>query len=201
MKYFKLALSLLFLLIIFTSSVTTGASSVRAQTGESTPEFETGVYTPGVDDPAMPLAISGFTDIAMQGTAWVEERPWRFFSFRYWGWGTETKAKLVTDEWVHIAIPYATYIDSSQLKISHVEFCAQSTAGVRTKPVAWHLWANGSRFATYNINWPADNLQHCAWVNYPTPFWKEALGYSVKLHYANTADKITLFKAWVRLVP
>lgn len=201
MKYFRLALSLLFLLIIFTSSVATGASTVRAQTDPSAPEAEIGVYTPGVDDPAVPLALTGFTDIAVQGTAWVAERPWRMYTFQPFGWGVKTRPKFVTDEWVHIAIPYATYIDSSAQKIKHVEFCAQSTAGARSKPIAWHLWANGARFASYTISWPADNNQHCAWVNYSTAFWKEALGYSVLLRYANQADRITLFKAWVRLVP
>jgi hypothetical protein len=200
MKYLKIALSLLFLLVIFASSVATEPPA-QAQTGESSPEYETGVYTPGVDDPAVPSAIAGFTDLVAHGSAWRPQTPWNLAYFKPYGWGTEIKGKGAGDQWIHMPIPYASYIDATALKVSHIEFCAKSTNGALTKPTRLDLWSNWDKIAQYTITWPADNGQHCAWVNYSTPAWRESLGMSVLVHFANATDRVVLYKAWVRLVP
>ena len=200
MKHKKLLLLLLIMLLSLSSSITS-IPLVRAQTDGPSSEGDSGVYTPGEDDPSFPTAITGFSDFTIQGTAWTVERRGKFQRIKPWGWGTELKTKTTTDEWVHIPVPMPTYVDATAVKISHVEFCARSSAGARTKPIRMDLWADDLRFKIQSISWPADNNSHCAYVNFSPATWKESLGISVYLRFANSADTITLGKAWVRLYP
>jgi hypothetical protein len=142
------------------------------------------------------LAAIPWTDISVHGTMWTPELRSKFSLFRPYGWGTATKVKAAGDQWVHIPIPYVTYLEDVAQKIRYVEFCAQSSAGSRTKPTALHLWAGSKRFYAGAISWPADNAYHCAGVSFSPGVWKEDLGVSVSLHYANAVDSITLYKAW-----
>jgi len=200
MKPYKLFVLLLLLVIALSGTVVTGAK-VLTQEGASS-EVKTGVYTPDPNAPPLPPTdTTGATDLVHQGTAWVAESRPSYGMFRPWAWGTETKVKAISDQWVHLAVPYASVLDGTALKLKHAEFCAKSTNGAQTKPTRIDLWANATKIGQWAIAWPADNAYHCAYVDFPTPTWYEGVGISVWLHYANVADKITLYKAWVRLVP
>ncbi len=137
-----------------------------------------------------------FTDVAVQGTAWVPELRVKFSAFSIRAWGAVAKAKAAGDQWVHIPIAYPTYIKSTGEKIVYVEFCAKSSAGANTKPVKMDLWGNDGRFYTGAVSWPADNAYHCWGVSFNPGTWKQSLGISVLLHFANTTDTITLYKGW-----
>ncbi|MBC7224541.1 MAG: hypothetical protein H5T59_09770 [Anaerolineae bacterium] len=142
----------------------------------------------------------GRTDVAIHGTTWRPEWPRRFSLFKVMGWGTETKSKNANgSEWVHVAVPMITRLEGRLQKIRKVEFCARSTNGAATRPIRVDLWGGKKRFVTQAIAWPADNKCHCFWVSFNPPVWKEDLGVSVLLYFANTSDKITLHKAWVQL--
>ena len=199
----KHAKSIFFLILIFafmTSSIALGAPPKKATENETV--VTGGVYTPGVDDPPELLAITGLSDFATQGTAWVSERPRRFKLWKVRGWGTQTVhygSSAPADEWVHLPLSTATYIDGTQLYVKHVEFCAQSTNGAVTKPTRLHVRANGALVGDIPVSW-SDNDFHCAYIVFTPALWMESVGISVKLHYANGNDQITLFKGWVRMV-
>lgn len=130
----------------------------------------------------------------------MAQYPTAFTNFDPYGWGTFVRAKAAGDQWIHMAIPLITYLEGRPQKISRVEFCAKPSNGVSSRPIRIDIWANGGRFVAKAIAWPADNLYHCYYVPFDPPVWKEALGVSILLHFANTADTITMYKAWVRLV-
>jgi hypothetical protein len=121
--------------------------------------------------------------------------------FKPYSWGTGVKAKTAGNQWVHIAIPYISYLDGTVLNLQHAEFCVKSTNGADTKPVKIEVWDNEVRNGSWPIFWPGDNSYHCIWIDYLTPGWFESVGISVQLHFANTIDKITLYKAWIIMVP
>jgi hypothetical protein len=137
-----------------------------------------------------------WTDIAVHGTMWNAENRGQFSALKTFGWGTYTKAKAVGTQWVHIAIPYVTYLEDIAQKVRYVEFCAQSSAGATTKPSRLDIWGGATRFYTGAIVWPANNNRNCVGTFFTPGVWKEDLGISVQLNYANTADTITLYKAW-----
>lgn len=141
------------------------------------------------------------TDLAMHGTLWTAELRGQFQIFQPKGWGTTTRVKAASLQWVHIPLPYATFINGVAQRIQYVEFCAQSSNGAISKPVRMDLWANNQRFLSKNIGWLANNAIQCRNHAFATPVWKEDLGLSVLLNFANATDQITLYKAWVRLVP
>ncbi len=195
MKLRLIATLILVLLLPFgLSFMTTGA--------EANPEMQEPEVTSGVYDGAEPVPYERgavFTDYAIHGTAWVKEGPVTSM-FKSMGWGTEVKAKAAGDIWVHIPIPFNTYLNGVAQKVTHVEFCAKSSHGSITKPIKLHVRTSQSLPRSTNISWPADNNYHCAWIDFP-PTWYEDIGVSVLLHFANTTDKITLYKAWLRTVP
>lgn len=149
----------------------------------------------------VPQATTGFVDIATQGTGWVVQRTGKFKVNKPYGWGVRTKAKAATQEWVHIPLNYTTFLDGTAMKLSKVEFCAQSTNPTQTKPVRMDVWANNKRISSVNISWPNSTGIVCKWIDYPSPKWYEAIGISVLVKYANSTDRVTLYKAWLRLVP
>lgn len=152
------------------------------------------------DDKPFPeeLGATPWTDFAVHGTAWIRELPAQFSSFQAKGWGTVAKVKAAGYQWVHIPIPYATYLEDVAQKVRYVEFCAQSSNGAATKPVKLDIWAHNVRISSTSISWPADNAIHCFGVNYSPGVWKQDIGVSVSLYFANTTDKITLYKAWLQ---
>lgn len=142
-----------------------------------------------------------YTDLAVQGTMWQPQTRGAFKQFMPVGWGTATQLKpnKPLDQWVHIGLPLITRQDSALRYIRYVEFCAWASNGAVTKPTAMDLWANGSAIGHYPFSWPADNGYHCYGRTFTPAIWKEALGISVLLHFANTTDTITLAKAWVQV--
>jgi hypothetical protein len=153
----------------------------------------------GVDDGIM--AVTGINHMAVQGTAWVPERPKNFDLFKHWAWGTRTRAKKATQEWVHIAIPTPTYIDGTQLKVNFVQFCAKAWKPLKSAPVAVHIWANNVRVHAETITWPNSTAVECHDVSFSPAVWMESVGVSVLVKYANAKNKVELNKAWIQLVP
>jgi hypothetical protein len=147
------------------------------------------------------LDIAGQTHVAVQGTDWVAERPQKFRRWKAFAWGVETRAKEATQEWVHIPIPTLTFVDSTALKVMHLEFCAKTSAPKRSKPIAIHIWANQKRVYTETIVWPVTQSEYCHKVDFSPPIWMESVGVSVLVNYANRRNKVTLTKAWISLVP
>ena len=147
------------------------------------------------------VAAAGDYDFTTHGTAWVRQVPGEFILFRPLGWGIEARAKAAGSKWVHIPVPFPSRIANSLMKIKFVEFCAQSTNGAISKPTRMDLWDYNGRFGSVNISWPADNAKHCYTYTFGSPAFHQDLGVSVLLYFANTTDKITLYKAWVRIVP
>jgi hypothetical protein len=101
------------------------------------------------------------SDFAVHGSGWARENPGQFSSFKVMGWGTTAKVKAAGYQWIHMAIPYLTYIEDVAQKVRYVEFCAASTNGASTKPVKLDVWAHGTRVSSTAIAWPADNAIHC----------------------------------------
>jgi len=162
--------------------------------GTSSAGSDTGVEG-GVAD------IVGQTHMAVQGTDWVAERPAKFRRWKTYAWGVETKRVKAGQEWVHIAIPTPTYIDNSQLKVFHIEFCAIATKPLKSGPKAVHIWANQARIHAESITWPDTTKEHCHIIDFSPPKWMESVGISVLVDYANRNNKVTMTKAWIALVP
>ena len=157
-----------------------------------------------LDKPAAsvnPVTAAGNYNFTNHGTAWVPEVRGQFAAFTPKGWGMLTKAKLAGQKWVHIPIPYPSVMAGSLMKIQYVEFCAQSSNGASTKPVSMALHEYPGVFLQTNISWWADNAKHCWGYTFTTPTWRQDLGISLLLTFANTTDTITLYKAWINVVP
>lgn len=152
-------------------------------------------------DADAPQATTGAVDIATQGTEWVVERKWKFKVNMPLGWGVRTKAKAATQEWIHIPLSYTTFLDGTAMKLSKVEFCAAATNPTQTKPVRMDVWAKNQRISQKNLTWPNSTGIVCQWIDYASPKWYESIGISVLVNYANDKDKVTFYKAWLRLVP
>ena len=151
-------------------------------------------------------ASEGYSDLVGYGTSWVPQSRSKFSAWRPMGWGIEAKVKAagVGDQWVHIPIPFMSVEEGTGMKVAYVEFCAQSSNGAATKPVRMHLRSEGGAvgiFGDQAVVWAANNNRQCFGINLSPPVWKESLGVSVLVHFANTSDMITLYKAWVHLVP
>lgn len=161
------------------------------------------------DEPAVSVAVdgpearltTGDTDHVAHGTAWVAQREWKFQKIIHYGWGTWFKKRLPGNEWIHVSIPWTSYLDGSWVDVKFVQFCAQSTNGTVTKPIRVDIWENDNQIASQPIAWPADNLYHCVDVNFTPSYWAESIGVSVLVHFENKADKITFYKAWATATP
>lgn len=161
--------------------------------------FALGVNTGNAAPPV--VADPGDYDFTTHGTDWVNETPANV-ALSYKGWGAIARAKTAAGQyWVHIPVPFPSRIANSLMKIKFVEFCAQSTNGANSKPVQMDLWEYPGQFASVGIAWPADNAKHCFTYTLNPAAFHQDLGVSVLLKFANTTDRITLYKAWVRLIP
>jgi len=196
MNYRAIASLFLLLPLLFgNASATTGA--------QVNPDAQTGV-TSGVSDydengpRSKPEGATPWTDFSMHGTAWVRETPGAFLRWKIMGWGIEAKAKAAGYQWVHIPMPFTTYLEDVAQKVNHVEFCAQSTNGAATKPVTLHARTSAALVGNVAVTWAANNNRQCAWINWSPGVWREDIGISVQLYFANTTDQITLYKAWLR---
>jgi hypothetical protein len=163
------------------------------------------VGSAATDDAAEPAAVetealpAGTIDLALPGTAWVAEKPWRT-SIRPFGWGTRLKHKKGGSEWFHMPLALPTYVDSVARKISKVEFCAKSNEPTVVKPIKIDLWENNSRFHSSTISWPNKTSMHCHSIGFNPPVWKQSVGMSVLIQFGNTTGSVTMYKAWVRVV-
>lgn len=147
------------------------------------------------------VAPAGNYDFTAHGTAWVNETP-NQVNLAYKGWGAVAKAKTTPGSyWVHISLPFPSVLAGSALYVNYVEFCAQSTNGSTAKPVHMDVWDYAGKFVNVSIVWPADSAKHCFGYTLAAPAWHEDAGISVQLQFSNTVDKVTLYKAWIRLTP
>jgi hypothetical protein len=151
--------------------------------------------------PGEPTAITGQSHMAVQGTAWVAERPNKFRRWRTYAWGVETRAEKATNQWVHIAVPTPTNIDDGYLNVFHIEFCAKAENPTMSAPKKVHIWANQKRVYTEDISWPNATGESCHKIDFAPAKWMESVGISVLVGYANRRDKVTLTKAWIALTP
>ncbi|MFH2038600.1 MAG: hypothetical protein ABIJ65_04110 [Chloroflexota bacterium] len=153
-------------------------------------------------EPSANLAApAGDYDFTTHGTAWVAELPTQFDIFRPNGWGISVSSKKAGYFWVHIPISYPSRIANDGMEIKYVEFCAQSTNGAITKPVTMDLWEYPGKIVSVPVTWAANNNKQCFGYTFSPAVWAQDLGISLKLKFANPAHKITLYKAWVRIVP
>jgi hypothetical protein len=147
-------------------------------------------------------APAGNYDFTTYGTAWLPEIRGQYGWIAPRGWGLQAKAKTTGYKWMHMPMQYPTVIASSLMKVSYIEFCAQSSNGAVTKPVHIDYYSdNGNKWYNMAISWPADNNVHCIGYTLPAPTWYQNLGLSVQLYFPNTTDMITMYKAWVRVTP
>lgn len=144
---------------------------------------------------------STYTDLAVHGTMWQPQFRGHF-SWAVKGWGTETRAVSGYEnsyQWVHLSVPYATYIIGVAQKINYVEFCAKADHPNRTSPVRLDLWSHDTRLVSVPLSWPNSTAIHCVGVHFSPTIWKEDLGLSVLNKYDNLTDMVTLYKGWVYL--
>jgi hypothetical protein len=178
------------LVLIVSTSSTLGAAISNPTRGSRT--------AAPFDEPANP----GQTHIALQGSMWEPQNYKHFSLWQPMGWGTIARIKPTkpADQWVHIGLPLLTFLNGTPQKVNYVEFCAQSSFGAQTKPVAMTIWDNNNSIGTKSFAWPADNGYHCVGYDFGTnTVWRSTLGLSVRLHFASASDTITLYKAWVKL--
>jgi hypothetical protein len=148
-------------------------------------------------------AMTGNFDIVTHGSGWVPELRNKFSMFKAMGWGTVAKVKAagVGDQWVHLPLTVMSVAEGTAPNLTYVEFCAKSSNGAATMPIQMDVWDNSTRISTDPVTWPADNAYHCVGHTYAVPTWRTDLGISVKIHFANTTDSVTLYKGWARIAP
>jgi|GEM_PF-2734941 len=200
MKALKV-ISILVVMALMLTGVAAFRAPARAQTDSPSAEGSIIIYSPELGEvgPGAPLANE--TDLAMQGTGWAAEGISAFKTFKPYGWGTLTRKYAASEAWVHAPLVATSYLNGVAQKLRYVEFCAKSSNGVSTKPITLDVWNNTGKTSSDAIAWPADNAYHCIGKTYATPAFHQSVGISVKLHFANGTDTITLYKAWARMGP
>ena len=199
MKYRWLFLIALLLPLIFLNNTATVAAPIPDEVN-----FQTYVYEEGnpPDELVHFLNLEGATnsDYTIHGTMW-QPQFWSHVNRGVYGNGTVMSHKDAAGgyEWAHISVPFPTYINGVAENIAFVQFCAEADHPSRTKPTKLQIWADT---LIYNgtISWPNSTARQCVGVTF-APIWKESLGLSVLIKYYNGTDKVTLDKAWVRIVP
>lgn len=177
-------LSIPVLLIVLVSALTAGGSPQAARAAD-----------PATDAPT--ARAVGTITLTSQGTSWVPEVRSKFSRWRPVGWGVQAKVKAagVGDQWVHIEVPTAPFVNGYVTGVYSVQFCAQSSNGAQTRPIRVDLWDGTTRFRSEPVTWWADNAAHCWVIEISPAHWMATVGVSVLLHFANTADQITLQSA------
>jgi hypothetical protein len=173
------------LMAALVSTLVAGSSPPVAKAADPT--------APAAEGSAIPRAAGTLT-LTSQGTAWVPEVRTRFSRWRQVGWGTQAKVKAagVGDQWVHIQVPGAPFVNGYVTGIYSAQFCASSSNGAQTRPVQIDMWNGSTRFYSAPITWWADNAEHCWVVDFSPARFTVTVGISVLLHFANTTDQITL---------
>jgi len=135
--------------------------------------------------------------ISMAGTMWQPEKVAQFSQWTVYGWGTLAQSSAAANRWVHIGVPNVYFLENAFKSISAVEFCAASTRGSHTKPIQMDIWSYGTQISTQSISWASNNnLQCISHAFSPRVFYRD-VSISVLLHFANTVDKIALYRAEV----
>ena len=98
--------------------------------------FQTYIYEEG--NPPEFLDSEGAvprSDWTIHGTMW-QPQFWSHVNKGAYGWGSVMSNKNAAGgyEWVHISVPYPTYINDVPQYIKYIEFCAQADYPTRTKP-------------------------------------------------------------------
>jgi hypothetical protein len=163
----------------------------------------------GADAPQGRTA-TGRIDTVTYGTAWLPELKGAFGNrWKTYGWGVVARvraARAPTDQWVHIPITLLSYAEGTGMKVDLVQFCMKSSNWAQVYPITVDLWeptssgTGATRFYTGTPAWANNNNMQCMTVDIAND-WKEGLGLSVKIHFGNASDTMTLGKAWARLVP
>jgi hypothetical protein len=161
-----------------------------------------GAGDPAVEGNAAARTVTGGSIISIHGTAWVPELRAKFSRWRPVGWGTQAKVKPagVGDQWVHIPVPVAPWLDNTTTYVFHVVFCAQSSNGSSTKPIQVDVWDQSTRIYSGPVTWWSDSNLHCWDVSFAKVL-VTSVGISVLLHFATTTDQITLGEATVSFAP
>jgi len=161
----------------------------------------------GADDEAVESRALGTTDVVAYGTAWVPEIRPAFNNWKPYGWGLRAKIKTThegTYQWVHIPIPYISRGDGAWSYFDLAEFCIQSSHPAQTRPTQIDLWSdNRGRFYSGPVmGWSTSNTgKQCFTINPAGKLWLESFGISVRIFFADDTHQLTLYKAWVRVVP
>jgi hypothetical protein len=135
--------------------------------------------------------------ISMAGTMWQPQRDAQFNQWVVYGWGTAVKSSIAGNRWVHIGVPNVYFLENQFKSISTVEFCARSSSGNRTKPTQMDVWSYGTQISTQSISWANNNNIQCISHTYSPRVYYRDVSISVSLHFANTTDEITLYRAEV----
>lgn len=151
--------------------------------------------------PDAALAVTGQNHTAVQGTAWVAEKPGKLDIWKHWAWGTRMSPKKASNQWVHIAVPTVTALDNGTLVVERVTFCAKALQPTKSKPVAVHLWADNVVKHQEAIAWPNTTAKHCHTVTFTPEKYFETVGVSVLVHFENQLHRVELNRAWVASVP
>ena len=151
--------------------------------------------------PDAALAVTGQNHVAVQGTAWVAERPAKLDTWKHWAWGTRMSPKKASDQWVHIAVPTPTVLDDGTLVVERVTFCAKAFQPTKSKPVAIHLWDDKVRVHTETIAWPNTTDKACHTVTFTPEKYFSVVGVSVLVHFESQLHRVELNRAWIAMVP
>ena len=137
------------------------------------------------------------SSISMAGTMWQPQREAQFGQWTVYGWGTAVKSSIAGNRWVHIGVPNVWFLENQFKSISLVQFCARSSSGNRTKPTQMDVWSYGTQISSDAITWANNNDLQCIDHTFnPRVFYRD-VSISVFLHFANTTDEITLYRAEV----
>ncbi len=149
-----------------------------------------------------PAAGPGNYDFTTYGTSWIPEVLGQYNWWHARGWGMQAKPKTIGDKWVHIPLPYPSGISNTAMKVTYIEFCAQSANGAAgTGPNQMDIYSDGAGlFHSEAITWWADNSRHCWGYRLPTQPGIRTWA-SRPSSLSKPFDLITLYKAWVRVVP
>ena len=134
--------------------------------------------------------------ISMAGTMWQPQRDTQFSQWVVYGWGTAVRSSSAGNRWVHIGIPNTFFHDNNIEKVYMATFCAKSSRGSHTKPIQMDVWSYDSMIGTKTITWASANFIQCDTMMIPATEYRD-ISISVKLHFANTTDVITLYRAEV----
>jgi hypothetical protein len=158
---------------------------------------------PGVQPAASvpQVAPDGYYDFAVHG-GW-SGRSSDFAEFYPKSYGTFVRAKVGGGTfWVHNSIPITTRVADTGLRLQYVEFCMKSSDPTNAKLTAWQLWEYPNKKFSIPFTWDPNNYSfQCFGYTFSNPVFRQDLGFSISLQFANQWGEIILGKAWARFIP